>query len=87
MDILATVLTVSKAILIIWGAICMILLLVWLLILISIAARVNAFVSDIKMKYEMIQNFVLIPLQFIMQLLDRWTTPTEKSSPTTRKKR
>ena len=87
MDILATVLTVSKAILIIWGAICMILLLVWLLILISIAARVNAFVSDIKMKYEMVQNFILIPLQFIMQLLDRWTTPTEKSSATTRKKR
>ena len=65
----------------------MILLLLWLLILISIAARVNALVSDIKMKYEMVQNFVLIPLQFIMQLLDRWTTPTEKSSPTTRKKR
>lgn len=64
------VLEISEAILIIWGALSILLVVVLLLSVISTVWKINWFIRDLRYKYDIMQHYLIMPFRRISKFLD-----------------
>lgn len=65
-----TILEVARAILIIGWALCVLVFFFLLLTVLQLAMRISGLVWDIRYKYDMLQQYVLMPFKRLSKFLE-----------------
>lgn len=70
---------IAESILLIWWALWMIVLVFCLIGLLLVIRKVHAMITGVKQKVDMLQQLVVMPLHFMVRLVDGWTSRAHRT--------